>query len=133
MMHGFFISLETIAAWQVIPPSSVTNAAALFIIGTILGVVIEVISISPSFIFGKSSLGLENNGFIYGGNPMQLGIQMVGIVSVIVFVVAGMGLVFKLINATIGLRAGPEDELRGLDISEHGMESYGGFQIFSTT
>lgn len=83
-------------------------------------------------IFGKQALGLGHDGFVYSGNPMQLGIQMVGIVSVIVFVVVSMGIVFKLIDVTIGLRAGPEDELRGLDISEHGMESYGGFQIFST-
>ena len=82
-------------------------------------------------IFGKESLGLGHNGFVYSGNPMQLGIQMVGIVAVVAFVVVSMGAVFKLINITIGLRANTNEELRGLDISEHGMESYGGFQIFS--
>jgi Amt family ammonium transporter len=84
-------------------------------------------------IFGKSALGLENNGFIYGGNPMQLGIQIVGSVSTVVFVVFSMGIVFKLIDRTVGLRIGREEELRGLDIGEHGMEAYGGFQIFSTS
>lgn len=83
-------------------------------------------------LFGQKALGLANDGFIYGGNPTQLGIQMVGIVSVIVFVVVAMGASFKLIDLTIGLRASGEDELRGLDISEHGMESYGGFQIFNS-
>ena len=83
-------------------------------------------------IFGKASLGLANNGFIYGGNPMQLGIQMVGIVSTITFIIFGMGIVFKMINLTVGLRISREEELRGLDIGEHGMEAYGGFQIFST-
>jgi len=63
---------------------------------------------------------------------MQLGIQMVGIVSTIIFIIVGMGIVFKLIDITIGLRIGREEELRGLDIGEHGMEAYGGFQIFST-
>jgi Amt family ammonium transporter len=43
-----------------------------------------------------------------------------------------MGLVFKLIDTTIGLRVSPEEEIRGLDITEHGMESYGGFQIFNS-
>ncbi len=84
-------------------------------------------------IFGRESLGLANDGFVYSGNPMQLGIQMVGIVGVIVFVVVSMGIVFKVIKATVGLRVNAEEELMGLDISEHGMESYGGFQIFSTT
>jgi len=84
-------------------------------------------------IFGKSSLGLSNNGFIYSGNPMQLGIQMVGSVTAIAFVVVAMAIVFKLIDLTVGLRVSREEELRGLDIGEHGMEAYGGFQIFSTS
>jgi len=83
-------------------------------------------------IFGKSSLGLANDGFIYGGNPTQLGIQMVGSFSTIVFVVIMMGLIFKVIDLTVGLRVRREEELRGLDIGEHGMEAYSGFQVFST-
>lgn len=83
-------------------------------------------------IFGKQSLGLANNGFIYGGNPMQLGIQIVGSVSAVAFVVISMSIIFKLIDVTIGLRISREEELRGLDIGEHGMEAYGGFQIFNT-
>jgi Amt family ammonium transporter len=84
-------------------------------------------------LFGKKALGLANNGFAYGGNPMQLGIQMVGSVSTVAFVVVGMAIVFKLIDLTIGLRVSREEELRGLDIGEHGMEAYGGFQIFCTS
>ena len=84
-------------------------------------------------IFGKASLGLANNGFIYGGNPTQLGIQMVGSVSAVAFVVVSMGIVFKLIDLTIGLRVNRDEELRGLDIGEHGMEAYSGFQVFSIT
>ncbi len=83
-------------------------------------------------IFGKASLGLANDGFVYSGNPMQLGIQMVGVVGTVAFIVIGMGIVFKLIDMTVGLRVSREEELRGLDIGEHGMEAYGGFQIFST-
>jgi Amt family ammonium transporter len=83
-------------------------------------------------IFGRSSLGLANNGFVYSGNPMQLGIQIVGSVSTVAFVVISMSIVFKLIDITVGLRIDRVEELRGLDIGEHGMEAYGGFQIFST-
>jgi Amt family ammonium transporter len=43
-----------------------------------------------------------------------------------------MWLVFKVIDALVGLRVSTEKELRGLDIGEHGMESYSGFQIFTT-
>jgi Amt family ammonium transporter len=84
-------------------------------------------------IFGKKALGLANEGFIYSANPMQLGVQIVGSVTTIAFVLVTMGLLFKLIDMTIGLRVSREEELRGLDIGEHGMEAYGGFQIFSTS
>jgi len=83
-------------------------------------------------IFGKASLGLANPGFIYSGNPKQIGIQIVGSFATVVFVLVSMGIIFKIIDATIGLRVSREEELRGLDIGEHGMEAYGGFQIFST-
>ncbi|HOL31171.1 MAG TPA: ammonium transporter [Anaerohalosphaeraceae bacterium] len=84
-------------------------------------------------IFGKSSLGLPNEGFIYSGNPMQFGVQMVGSIATIFFVLLTMEIVFKLIDLTIGLRVSRIEELRGLDIGEHGMEAYAGFQVFSTT
>ena len=82
-------------------------------------------------IFGKEALGLANNGFIYGGNPTQLGIQMVGSIAAVVFVLVTMGLIFKIIDVTVGLRVSRTEELRGLDIGEHGMESYSGFQVFN--
>lgn len=84
-------------------------------------------------IFGKTELGLANPGFVYSGNPMQFGIQMVGSVATVLFVLTAMGLIFKLINMTVGLRVSRNEELRGLDIGEHGMEAYSGFQVFSTT
>ena len=43
-----------------------------------------------------------------------------------------MWVVFKAIDSVIGLRVSQETELRGLDIDEHGLESYAGFQIFTT-
>ena len=49
-----------------------------------------------------------------------------------IFIILSMGLVFKTIDAMMGLRVSEAEELRGLDIGEHGMESYAGFQIFTT-
>jgi len=83
-------------------------------------------------LFGQKALGLAHDGLFYGGGSAQLGIQLLGVVSVVVFIVAAMGTVFKLIDATLGLRVSRDEELRGLDIGEHGMESYAGFQIFTT-
>ena len=83
-------------------------------------------------IFGQKALGLANDGLIYGGGFTQLGIQALGVFCVAAFILLTMGAVFKVINSTIGLRVSREEELRGLDIGEHGMESYAGFQIFVT-
>ncbi len=82
-------------------------------------------------IFGQKSLGLANEGLIYGGGLKQLAIQLVGVSAVIIFVVVAMGIVFTIIKRTIGLRVTREEELKGLDIGEHGMEAYSGFQIFT--
>jgi len=83
-------------------------------------------------IFGQKALGLASDGLIYGGGFKQLGIQSLGAASATIFAVAIMGLVFYVIKITIGLRVSKEEEARGLDIGEHGMESYAGFQIFTT-
>lgn len=40
--------------------------------------------------------------------------------------------IFALLKYTIGIRVSEEEELGGLDIGEHGMEAYNGFQIFLT-
>ena len=72
------------------------------------------------------------NGLFYGGGLKLLGTQALGVVSVFGWVVVTMLIVFGLIKATVGLRVTREEELKGLDIDEHGMEAYSGFQIFKT-
>jgi Amt family ammonium transporter len=80
-------------------------------------------------LFGKQALGVANDGLFYGGGFGQLGVQALGAIAVTAFVLVSMGLIFLLIDKTIGLRVSTEEEHRGLDIGEHGLESYGGFQI----
>ena len=87
-------------------------------------------------LFGAPALlGVKESseaGLFYGGNGSLLGVQALGALAVSAFVVLSMGLVFLTIKKTIGLRVGRSEELRGLDIGEHGMESYAGFQVFTT-
>jgi Amt family ammonium transporter len=58
--------------------------------------------------------------------------QLLGVVSygVVTFVIALV--LFAVIRAILGLRVSEEEELKGLDIGEHGMEAYSGFQILVT-
>ena len=81
-------------------------------------------------LFGQKTLGLSRDGLFYGGGFEQLKIQALGSFSVTLFCMIVMAIAFLIIKHTIGLRVSREEELRGLDIGEHGMESYSGFQIF---
>lgn len=89
-------------------------------------------------LFGRAGLGKAAgydkmlDGLFYGGGFSQLGIQALGSLATVAFIVVSMGLVFKLIDGTIGLRVSRDEELKGLDIGEHGIESYAGFQVFTT-
>jgi Amt family ammonium transporter len=83
-------------------------------------------------IFGKASLGAPSDGLLFGGGFGQLGIQALGVSACMAFTAVSMWIVFKGIQATVGLRVSKETELRGLDLDEHGLESYSGFQIFTT-
>lgn len=83
-------------------------------------------------LFARTSLGAPGDGLFFGGGFLQLGIQALGVLSVVAFVAGSMWLVFKTIDSLVGLRVSEVEELRGLDIGEHGMESYSGFQIFIT-
>lgn len=76
--------------------------------------------------------GTTGNGLFFGGGLKLLGAQVLGIVAVFAWCMVAGFLLFYMIKKVIGLRVSREEELRGLDISEHGMESYAGFQIFTT-
>jgi len=82
-------------------------------------------------LFAQKPYG-EINGFLFGGGLTQLGTQLIGVLSIFVWVFGTAFILFSLIKVTIGLRATDEEQLKGLDIGEHGMESYAGFQVFST-
>src|SRR6056297_2305761 len=68
------------------------------------------------------------SGLTRGG---QIGVQLLGIVAVFAWVVVTALILFGVLKAAGLLRVDEKDELQGLDISEHGAESYSGFQIFS--
>ena len=84
--------------------------------------------------FGTLAVGLfaVDGGLFYGGGWQLLGVQALGVLVAFVWAF-GLGLIlFYGIKATIGLRVTRDEELQGLDIGEHGMEGYSGFQIFTT-
>jgi ammonium transporter, Amt family len=61
----------------------------------------------------------------------SLGIQLLGITVIGAACCISSAVIFFIVKCMIGLRVSREEEIRGLDIGEHGMEAYNGFQIFT--
>ncbi len=69
-------------------------------------------------------------GLFYGGGFRQLGIQLIGFVSVAAWTAVTIAIAFFIIKAIFGLRVSEEEEIIGLDSTEHGLPSaYAGFSI----
>lgn len=64
-----------------------------------------------------------DGGLFYGGGVHMLAVQCLGVISVILWVVVTMTIVFCLIDKTIGLRVTEREEVEGLDSTEHGLVS----------
>ncbi len=61
----------------------------------------------------------------------QLGIQAIGVGAYALFCFVSANIIFQVVKLALGLRVSEEEEILGLDIGEHDMESYAGFQIFT--
>ena len=60
-------------------------------------------------------------GLFYGGGFAQLGIQALGVLAVAAWTIVTMIIVFQVIKHTVGLRATKDEEMKGLDVTEHGL------------
>jgi Amt family ammonium transporter len=77
--------------------------------------------------------GGEKLGVFYGGGFHFFGIQLLGVVAVILWVTVCMTIIFQVLKHTIGLRASVTEELEGLDVHEHGLASaYADFALVSS-
>ena len=73
-------------------------------------------------------------GLFYGGGLKQLGIQLLGFVTVAAWTAVTITIAFVVIKKTIGLRVSEEEEIVGLDSMEHGLASaYSGFSIMDVS
>lgn len=83
--------------------------------------------------FGANQIAGE--GLLYGGGFRQMGIQLVGMSATLLWTAVTITIAFLVIKAIFGLRVTAEEEIIGLDQTEHGLPSaYAGFTItdFST-
>ena len=76
--------------------------------------------------FGANQIAGE--GLFYGGGFKQLGLQVLGVLATAAFTAVCITLTFLLIKKIFGLRVSREEEIGGLDSTEHGLPSaYAGF------
>lgn len=76
-------------------------------------------------IWGTIAVGLFDykDGLFYGGGVHHLLIQLLGILCIAGWTIITMGIVFTVLKKTIGLRVTAQEEIEGLDSTEHGLES----------
>ena len=75
--------------------------------------------------YDDAFLGREDAGLFYGGGIEQLIMQLIGVLIVAAWVIPTTGAVFYGLKKANLLRVSPEEELAGLDVSEHGGPGYG--------
>ncbi|MEI7027473.1 ammonium transporter [Paenibacillus sp. y28] len=68
--------------------------------------------------------GVGKEGLFYGGGLHQLGVQALGVVTSFIFVLVASFIILGLMKVTMGLRVTEEEEIVGLDLSEHGSYGY---------
>ena len=82
-------------------------------------------------VWGTIAVGLLSNpaapaglsGLFYTGSFKLLGVQALGITAILAWTAVMMTITFFIIKKTVGLRVSPEEEIKGLDSTEHGLPS----------
>ena len=84
---------------------------------------------APGYAIANAS-GDKLVGLFYGGGFELLGLQLIGFGSVALWTIVTITITFLVIKKTLGLRVSREEEMTGLDATEHGMPSaYAGFSM----
>ena len=88
---------------------------------------------APGYSIADAS-GKKLVGLFYGGGFELLGLQLIGFASVALWTAVTITITFLVIRKTVGLRVSEEEEMLGLDVTEHGLSSaYAGFAFLPET
>ena len=75
-------------------------------------------------LFASKAVNPAGADGLFFGNPAQLGIQAAAVAVTLVFCFVGALVLLKVVDAVVGLRVYEEDEVVGLDLSQHGETAY---------
>jgi Amt family ammonium transporter len=75
-------------------------------------------------LFASKAVNAAGADGLFFGNPAQLGIQLVAVAVTLVYCFVMAYILLKVVDAVVGLRVDEEDEVAGLDLSQHGETAY---------
>ncbi len=75
-------------------------------------------------LFASTAINPAGHNGLFFGNPMQLGIQAVSVIAAIAYSFIVTWVILKVLDKTMGIRVNPDDEIEGLDLSQHGESGY---------
>ena len=75
-------------------------------------------------LFASKAINPAGNDGLFFGNPAQLGIQFVSVLATLVLAIVGSYIILSIIKAVMGLRVADEEEMMGLDLSQHNERAY---------
>ena len=75
-------------------------------------------------LFASKLINADGADGLFYGNPGQLLPQGIAVVSTWVLAAVGTFIILKILDALMGLRVSEEDEIQGLDISQHSENAY---------
>jgi Amt family ammonium transporter len=75
-------------------------------------------------LFASKAMNAAGADGLFFGNPSQLGIQFIAVLTTVVYSFVLSWILLKIVDAIFGLRVAKEDEIAGLDLTEHQEAGY---------
>jgi ammonium transporter, Amt family len=75
-------------------------------------------------LFASKAINPAGNDGLFFGNPAQLVIQFVSVLATLALAIIGSYIILSIVKAIMGLRVGDEEEMMGLDLSQHNERAY---------
>jgi Amt family ammonium transporter len=122
---GALAACASYAAIQLRAKTSVDDALDVFACHGVAGVLGALLT----GVFATKAVNPGGGDGLLAGNPGQMSVQAIAVVSTILISGAVTAGVLGLLNATVGLRVPLADEIAGVDLSEHGEEAYHGGDV----
>jgi Amt family ammonium transporter len=87
-------------------------------------------------LFASKAVNAAGADGLFYGNPGQLWVQVVAVLATYALAAVVTAIILKVVDALVGLRVSEEDEVAGLDLSQHSETAYsagGGYGELSSS